>query len=417
MLAILLLFFAALPAAAQTFTVLHTFTDGQDGAQPFAGLAIDRNGTLYGTTASGGINNCVTGCGLVYRMMKRGSGWLFTTLYQFQGEPDGNYPQAITISPNGTLYGMTFEGGQGNCAYGTTGCGTIYNLRPPASFCHSASCFWNETVLHRFTGSEFGDGATPVGGQLTFDAHGNFFGTTSGGGTYTYGTVFEMSPSQGSWTETVLYSFSGGGSGGWGYPESGVLLDASGNLYGTTTLQNQYAGGVLYELSPSGGSWTGNVLHAFECSGDEGCVPGGLIYDPAGNVYAGTPAGGANGGGTAVEFQPSLGWSLNTLFSFNGDAGGGPIGYLAMDAAGNLYGATNADGDHLVGTVFKLTPSSGGGWTMTILHTFTGGSDGAYPRSGVVLDAQGNIYGTAGNGGNTPACNGAGCGVVYEITP
>jgi uncharacterized repeat protein (TIGR03803 family) len=311
---------------------------------------------------------------------------------------------------------MTFEGGQGNCGYGSTGCGTIYNLRPAANFCRSASCPWTETVLYRFTGSEFGDGANPVGGQLTFDSAGNFYGTTAGGGTHTYGAVFEMSPSAGGWTESILYTFSGGGSGGWGYPESGVLRDASGNLYGTTTLQTQYAAGVLYELSPSAGSWTANVLHTFQCTGNEGCVPGGVIYDRAGNVYLGTPAGGVNGGGTAVEFQPSLGWSSNTLFSFSGVGGAGPIGELAMDAAGNLYGATNADGTHSVGTVFKLTSSSGG-WTMTILHSFSGGSDGAYPRSGVVLDGQGNIYGTAGNGGNAPACNGAGCGVVYKITP
>ena len=219
-----------------------------------------------------------------------------------------------------------------------------------------------------------------------------------------------MTHSQGGWTEATLYSFNGAGSSGWGYPETGPLLDRSGNIYGTTTLQS----GAVYELSPSGSSWTANVLHPFQCSGAEGCNPGGLVQDASGNLYVGTQSGGTDGGGTGDELLASQGWSLNTLFSFNGGGGSGPQGTLAMDAAGNLYGATDAQGTHGVGTVFKLTHSADG-WSMTVLYNFTGGSDGGYPVSGVVIDSNGNIFGTT-NAGGSGICQ-RGCGVVWEITP
>jgi uncharacterized repeat protein (TIGR03803 family) len=404
-------------AEAQTYHMLYTFTGGADGNAPDSGVIVDGSGTVYGVAAGGGSHNCAGGCGTVFRLTNHGSSWTFATLHSFQGEPDGYLPVGLVKGPDGSLYGATLGGGQGGqnyCGYGVTGCGTIFNLKPPASFCRSVSCPWNETVLYRFQGTTAGDGANPSNGAFAFDSSGNLYGTTSGGGTYAFGTVFKMTHSQGGWTEATLYSLNGGGSSGWGYPESGPLLDRSGNIYGTTILQNQYAGGVVYELSPSGGSWTANVLHPFQCSGADGCGPGGLIADAAGNLYVGTSSGGADGGGTADELLASQGWTLNTLFSFPGGGGSGPQGTLAMDAAGNLYGATDAQGTFGAGTVFKLTPS-GGGWSMTVLYNFTGGADGGYPVSGVVIDSHGNIFGTT-NAGGSGICQ-RGCGVVWEITP
>jgi len=424
--ATLFLMFAAMPAPAQTFTVLHAFTDTSDGALPVSGLALDRNGTVYGTTDSGGIFNngdCFYGCGVVFRLTNRTGSWVFSFIYSFQGEPDGFSPEGVTVGPDGTLYGLTYEGGQGGysqCIYAATGCGTIFHLQPPAYFCTSVNCPWSETVLHRFTGSEYGDGAIPMDGDsLVFDHAGNMYGTASYGGTHNYGTVFEASPGQGGWTENTLYSFSGGGSDGWATPESGLIMDSSGNLYGTTTEENQYASGVLYQLSPSGGSWVPSVLQAFQCSGSEGCYPQGLIQDASGNVYLLNDGGGANGGGTAVELMPSQGWSSNVLSSFSryGDGPYGPVGKMARDAQGNLYGASAGGGTYGHGTVFKLTPDGSGGWTSTVLHSFSGEADGSIPYAGVVVDAHGNIFGTTIYGGDMRACNIDGCGVVYEITP
>lgn len=401
-------------AQAQTYHVLYTFTGGADGHSPDSGVIVDESGTVYGVSAGGGSTNCAAGCGTVFRLMQHGSSWLFATLYSFHGAPDGYLPVGVVKGPDGTLYGATLAGGQGSCAFGTNGCGTVFNLRPPATFCHSVFCPWNETVLYRFKGSASGDGAFPSNGTFAFDGSGNFYGTASEGGTHTYGTVFKMTRSQGSWTESTLYSFNGAGPSGWGYPESGPLLDASGNIYGTTALQTQFAGGVAYELSPSGGGWSVNVLHAFQCSGMEGCVPGGLIRDTLGNLYTITSSGGVSGGGTADELLASQTWSLDTLFSFPGGGGTGPQGTLAMDAAGNLYGATDAQGTFGAGTVFKLTPSADG-WNMTVLYNFTGGADGGYPVSGVVIDSHGNIFGTTNAGGSGVCARG--CGVVWEITP
>ena len=411
---------------AQTYTVLHAFTDTADGALPVSGLAVDRSGTVYGTTDSGGIFNngdCFYGCGVAFKLTNRTGSWVFSVIYSFQGEPDGYSPEGVTVGPDGTLYGLTYEGGQGGysqCAYADTGCGTIFRLQPPAYFCTAVNCPWTETVLHRFTGSEYGDGAIPLDGDsLLFDHAGNMYGTTIYGGTHNYGVVFEASPSQGGWTENTLYSFSGGGSDGWGTPESGVIMDSAGNLYGTTTEENQYALGTLYELSPSNGGWVPSVLQAYQCSQNVGCYPQGLIQDASGNVYLGMDDGGANGGGTVVEYMPSQGWSANVLASFSeyGHGPYGPVGKLAMDAQGNLYGATASGGDHGYGTVFKLTPDGNGGWTSTVLHSFTGEVGGAIPYAGVVVDAHGNVFGTTLEGGDMRACNIQGCGVVYEITP
>ena len=397
-------------AQAQTFTVIHAFTGAEDGSFPLAGLAIDRAGNLYGVAGSGGYTGgscALYGCGTVFRLQNQGSGWLFSTLYIFQGR-DGHAPEGVVTGPNASLYGTTLEGGVSQ--------GTLFQLMRPPNVCRSVLCFWHETVLYQFSAFNNG-GQFPRNGNLVFDSAGNIYGTTYAGGAYYSGAVYEMTHSGSGWTEEVLYSF--GDQGGSGNPYSGVIFDQSGNLYGTTTSGSPSQQGMVYQLTHSGSGWTANVLHNFQCNLD-GCDPvGGLIFDTVGNLYGAIAADGPNGGGTVFQLVASQGWRFNLLFSFRGPSGtaSGPIDSLTMDAAGNLYGTTNAEGVDGEGSVFKLTPSSGG-WILTDLHDFTGGTDGGYPEGGVVLDANGNLYGTTFRGGDLSRClQQPGCGVVWKITP
>lgn len=276
-------------------------------------------------------------------------------------------------------------------------------------------------MLYRFTGSS--DGATPGSGNVVFDQAGNLYGTTTSGGVQNCefgspcGVVYELTPSNGGWTESGLYSFQGGSDGDT--PEAGVIFDQAGNLYDTTA----YGGlacpgngcGTVFRLAPSGPDWTEKVLYTFRDGGDGANPEGGLIFDQSGNLYGTAANGGASDGGTVFELTPSSGnWTLALLYSLVGIGNPGPFGNLTMDAAGNLYGTTAGDGAYGYGSVFKLTPSNGG-WTYTSLHDFCSSgipcSDGAYPYGNVILDENGNLFGTA-------SCSGPqGYGVVFEITP
>ncbi len=408
--------FVSQSTQAQTFTVLHNFTGGIDGSYPMAGLTIDRNGNLYGTTFTGGNTaNCnlyYIGCGTVFRLAPKNSSWIFTSLYEFLGGNDGKLPDAgVVLGPDGSLYGTTQEGGSNSCG---NGCGTVFNLRPPPRACTTALCPWTETVIHSFSGQP--DGAGPYYGDVVFDQAGNLYGTTLGGGTGGWGTVYRLTPFSGSWTESILYNFTGQADGG--QPYAGVIFNRAGNLYGTTF----YGGagyGLVYQLAPSGGAWQESILHTFQ--GNDGGWPyAGLIFDNFGHLYGANSisqdSGGEYGGGTVYELNPSDGsWTLNTLYSFNG-AEPGPYASLVMDAAGNLYGTTRQY-ENGYGEVFKMVPN-GNNWVYVILHEFSG-SDGADPVSNVVFDSAGNMYGTTSAGG-TGSCNqgvSPGCGVVWEITP
>jgi uncharacterized repeat protein (TIGR03803 family) len=388
-------------APAQTFTVLHSFTCYGDGCLPETGLTIDAAGNLYGTTAGGGAHQN----GTVFRLRKSGSGWVLNPLYSFAGGNDGASPGGrVSLAPDGSLYGTTSEGGGSGC--NGAGCGTVFHLKPSPTAPTSALAPWSETVLYRFSGGS--DGARP-GGDLTFDKSGNIYGTASVGGNNNYGVVYELTPSGGGWTETALYSPQG--SGGGTNPSGGVVFDTSGNLYGVF-FSSGLGWGTVYQLSPAGSGWTEQTIHRFSYTGSDGADPiGGLIIDASGNLY-GTTSQGETSVGTVFELNPgSGGWTFNTLWPFplqNNSTG--PVDKLLMDAAGNLYGTTFGLGVYNLGTVFKLTPSNGG-WTYSSLHDFTGGSDGLFPWSSLVFDANGNIYGTTTEGG---AGNG---GVVFEITP
>lgn len=225
--------------------------------------------------------------------------------------------------------------------------------------------------------------------------------------------MYKLTPSSGGWTETLLYSFQGGSDGEG--PEGGLIFDASGNLYGSTAGGGSASCGTIFELSPSDGGWTETILHTFQCS--DGAGPwGNLITDQSGNLYGVTTGGGANNGGVVYELSQPGSWTYNLLYGSFPD-NSAPAGTLAFDGAGNLYGTTRAGGAFGDGTAYKLTPSNGS-WTETDLHDFQT-TDGVLPNGGLVVDSAGNLYGTAEAGGigfDGP-CYAIGCGTVWEITP
>jgi len=246
-------------AQAQTFSVLYTLGGINNGIFPNNGLISDSHGNLYGT-ASGGIDNCGGGtCGVIFKLSRRGSVWIYSVLYYFTGLSDGvNVMAPLTIGPDGTLYGTTSRGGNDSCF---NGCGTVFRLTPPPNVCPTVSCEWRKTTLYEFTGGA--DGQYPMC-QLMFDAAGNIYGTAFTAATNNpyHGSVFELTPSGGGWTFNVLYDFLGGTS---GLPSSGVVFDRQGNLWG----YQAYGGaencgspqigelcGSIYKLSPSPSGWT-----------------------------------------------------------------------------------------------------------------------------------------------------------------
>ena len=405
---------ATMTAQAQTYNVIHNFIGGLDGSEPTSGLTFDGAGNLYGTTFEG---DALTGT--VYKLANKHSSWVLSPLYLFPYEGSGgSIPYARVIFWSGIPYGTTgFGGNLQNCA---GGCGAVFNLRPQPTPPTTPLTPWVETPIHLFNGN---DGANPYGADILFDSAGNIYGTAYNGGTGGCtggcGVVYKLTPSNGSWTESVLYNFAQ--SGDAQHPWGGVTFDQSGNLYGTTVYGGAYGAGAVYKLTPSGSGWTETVIYSFT-GGTDGANPyAGLISDQAGNLYGATASGGSSNGGTAFELVSSNGgWTFNLLYSFTGASGqfaAGPVANLAFDSTGNLYGTTHGDGPYNYGAVFKLTPANGT-WSYTSLHDFTGGNDGGYPRSNITFDKNGNMYGTAAEGGSAGSGNCYGpCGVVFEITP
>lgn len=369
-------------AQAQTFGVVHNFTGGSDGGTPYNGFVANGK-VLFGTASVGGTSNA----GVVFKVTTAGKE---TVLYNFTGGADGGTPWGELIrTKTGVLYGTTTAGG-------ASGVGTVFEIAGK-----------KEIVLYSFAGGA--DGANPEAG-LTLDAAGNLYGTTAQGGTSGNGTVFKLSPGKtkgASWTESVLYSFGTGSDGA--NPVGGVSFDSAGNLYGTTSYGGAYGYGTVYQLV-AGNSWAENILYNFQNAND-GAVPySGLIADKSGNFYGAATEGGTNGGGTIFELTSSAGvWSFNVVYSVPGWGISGTFRNVALDASGNLYGTTHCDGTYGSGTVYELTPS-GGSWNYNQLYNFTGGSDGQYSVSNPVV-ISGKIYGTTLYGGSN------GYGVLYEVTP
>jgi uncharacterized repeat protein (TIGR03803 family) len=355
---------SASPGGAWTETVLHTFTgqDG-DGFAPAGSPALGRSGTLYGITVEGG----QTDLGTVYNLIppaSPGGAWTETVLYSFAGGSDGSYPGAgVVIGKAGALYGTTGAGGGGAGCF-PYGCGTVFTLAPPAS----PGLAWMETVLYSFTGGS--DGSVPSA-SLVIGTKGELYGTTEYGGASADGVVFELTPPSspgGAWTETVLHAFTGQ-SGDGAFPTAGLVIGKKGVLYGTTSAGGTASNGTVFELSPAdpGAPWTETVLYSFGGGGQGGDPLGGVVIGQNGVLYGTTLNFGASqlcpgyDCGTVFALQPpaSAGdaWTQIVLHNFTGRSdGAGPWAGVVVGESGALFGATSVGGSSNSGTVFKLTP-------------------------------------------------------------
>jgi uncharacterized repeat protein (TIGR03803 family) len=353
-------------AGAATEKILHSFNPYPHGLYPNPGVLADSAGNLYGTTSGGGTYLD----GTVFKLMPNShGGWTETVIYTFTGGTDGRAPQSgLVFDQAGNLYG-TSEGGYG----------LVFKLTPNGKI-------WTFSVLYNFTGGVDGSGPS---GNMVFDGAGNLYGAAQSGGNLSLcyssgcGTIFKLTPSTGTWTLTVLYTFPGGSGGA--YPNGGLTFDQSGSLYGTAggvdskaCSSGQEGCGAVFELKPSGNSWTESVLYSFTGLSDGDGPQGPLIIDQAGNLYGAAGGGGVGscrvqGCGLVFELTPSGGtWTKTPLYAFTGRTDGAyPKGGLVFDSAGNLYGAASAGGSPTCGTLFQLTPSIGG-WTQSVLHSSFG---------------------------------------------
>jgi uncharacterized repeat protein (TIGR03803 family) len=374
--------FSSQAAYAQTFNVIHNFA-GSDGQGPLAGLVMDSKENLYGTTSEGGLY----GAGVVFKSSRTGTE---TVLHSFGSGTDGATPEgSLILGSTGNLYGTTFAGG-------TTNAGTVFKVSPKGT----------ETVLYSFTGGA--DGANPIAG-LAMDKSGNLYGTTSAGGAYNSGTVFEVSSSG---HYTVLYSF--GATNDGTVPVAGVTLDPKGNLYGTASQDGAYGYGTVFQLKRSESGWQENILHNFDMQSDGGTPYAGLVFDKSGNLYGAATQGGdgSGGGGTIFELSPSGDkWTFSVLDGLAGWGISGTFRDVLYDAStGVIYATTHCDGTDDAGTVYELVPSDGT-WSYTQLYMFTGGTDGMYSFSNLVIDKNGYLYGTTNLGGAN------GLGVIFQVKP
>jgi len=334
----------------------------------------------------------------------------FKVVHNFTAQP-GQGPTSLVAGPDGNLYGTTANEG----TVCPTRCGAVFELA-------RTSGGWQYQVIHLFTGSQ-GDGEMPLG-PLIFDQAGNMYGTTfSRGNSRTClaqhldcGTVFELSPSGGGWVEKVLYKFTGSSDGA--YPGGNLALDAAGDLYGTTYGGGTFGWGVVYELSSGSNGWVETVLYTFTGTSDGGQPEGGVTFDANGNLLGTAYVGGSSGFGTVFKLTPGgSGWTQSVLHSFTGGSDGAYPGHnLLLDSAGNIYGAAAGGGlTNCIsgcGTVFELSPS-GSGWTFSDLYSFSG-PDGELPGE-ILFDASGNIFGVADGG--LLGCPCCGCGVLYKLVP
>ena len=394
---VFLLLAIASPTAQAQFSVLHTFTGGGDGGNPEAGVTY-RGGTLYGTTSAGG-----TGYGTVYETFRSGSNWFTLPIYLFHGSDGANPAARVVFGPDGHLYGTTMAGG--------IAWGVVFDLIPPLTVCKTANCSWKENVLYRFPYGS--DGAVPGYGDLTWDQQHNIYGTTVYGGAGPgYGTAYELTCSGNNCTDLILHGFSGPDG---AYPENGVIFDPSfSNLFGTTSQGGVHSDGEVFELTAFGNEWLETNAYNFQGAADGRYPFAGVVMDASGDLFGATTDGGMSGGGTVFELTPSGDtYSFILIYSFTGQLGNecGPWASLTLDTnTGDLYGTTKCDGVNGHGNIFKLT-KVGDTWIYTDLYDFMGGNDGANPISNVTIDPTDGktLYGTASGGGSQNV------GVVWMI--
>jgi len=382
--------------SAKAEKVIYGFTGSADGYSPEAPLILDKAGNLYGTTALGGANNF----GTVFTLNRTGTNWTKTTLYSFTGGSDGANPYAgLVVDGAGNLYGTVDSEGE-------FGCGAVFELARSADG-------WTELTLYAFKGqSGFDDGCNPHSG-LVIDSTGDLFGATGTGGVYNSGTVFELTPSLGGWSETQLWAFNGTDGAN---PLGGVVFDNVGNIYGTTYSGGLFGGGTVFRLTPlTGGGWAESTIFSFT-GGNNGCQPyAGVVFDTTGSLYGTTQRCGADVVGTVFKLTPTVGqWKMSMIHTFTGGSDGAyPWAGVIFDKGGNLWGTTFYGGLFGNGTVFRLSPPSGNGkWTETE-YSFMGADDGAWPLAGVVFgnSTVGTLaFGTTTSGGPNNE------GVVFQIS-
>jgi uncharacterized repeat protein (TIGR03803 family) len=405
---------ASQPTQAQNykFKVLHTF-HGKDGGSPGGVLVLDASENLYGTTGIGGSEKCTGGCGTVFKLNNGGKPiWQ----YNFDGH-DGYGPVAgLLRDSSGNLFGTTVYGGTINNECGADGCGVVFKL---------GSTGEKENVAYKFPGVPYGMFPESL---LVEDKQGNLYGTTYTGGVG-FGIAFKVSPGG---KLKNLHTFGGGTDGCEPYP--GVILDEEGNVYGVASAggSGEHCDGgygLVFEITSSGQF---EVLHDFSFA--DGSGPNSvLLFDSLGNLYGTTAYGGEGAGcqdnfgcGTVFKLTPQSGgtWQESVLYNFCSLSkcadGQRPFaGPLVRNASGDIYGTTLIGGaymncgDDACGTVFKLDSTG----RETVLYSFTGEKDGAFPAAGLAMDSHGNLYGTTESGGASCFDNETTCGVVFKVTP
>ncbi|MFZ0030535.1 MAG: choice-of-anchor tandem repeat GloVer-containing protein [Candidatus Cybelea sp.] len=383
-----------------TKTILYSFRSGNDGIGP-SGRLLDEGGTFYGETAGGGgSSGCYNpgpGCGTIFKLTPSGKKYAETILYRFGGPNgnDGQVPSGGVVYKNRALFGTTSFGGNYNrYACYDIGCGTVFKLPLSGS--------GSEQILFAFSGT---NGALVSRGVI--DKGGTLFGTTNYEGEYGYGTVFDLTPSGAGYTENTLHEFADGSDGG--LPPSGVI-DVDGSLYGVTGVGGAHNYGTVYRLTPSASGYTETILYSFT-GGSDGKNTGAGVIDVKGSLYGTTGGGGAHNFGTVFKLTPSgSGYVESTLYSFKGGRDAAGTYSTLTEQGGTIYGTSEHGGLVNYGTVFKLTPS-GSGYTESVIYRFKGGTDGADPYWGVVADKNGTLYSTTATGG--PFGN----GTVFALTP
>lgn len=384
-------------ASAQTLTTLASFNK-TDGWGPGAGLIADANGDLFGTTLRGGASNV----GTVFEIVKTANGYATapTTLVSFDGT-DGVTPAGLIADANGNLFGTTYRGGPSEW-------GTVFEILKTASGYATVP-----TILASFDNST--DGAAPLAGVMA-DSGGDLIGTTSAyAGASGYGTVFEIAKTASGYaaTPSTLVSFDGSNG---AYPDAGLIADANGNLFGTTGGGGSSGYGTVFEIAKtsSGYAATPTTLVSFDNGADGGSPEAGLIIDASGNLFGTTLFGGASGFGTVFEIaKSSSGYATTptTLVSFDAGADGGePSASLIEDSKGNLFGTTSLGGASDFGTIFEIAKTAGGYASTPALLVSFDGSNGAQPLAGLIADGKGNLFGTTYSGGAS------GYGTVFKVT-
>lgn len=400
-------------AQAWTLKTLYSFcskSNCADGEDAEAGLLQDAAGNLYGTALLGGTNNA----GVAFELVRSGRKWGYKVLHDFcYSCGEGTNPAAgLIIDVNGNLYGTTGQSGP-------TGCGTAFELTPNADrtkwkekTLYAASCApFGNSILTGLTYAGAASGAA-------YDGTSPLYGTTATGGTGD-GTIFELVHKGAKWKETDLYVFCPNGTGGCsdGNGPGQLIVDSSGNLYGNTFTGGGSGAGIVFELTPGGSEreWTESILYDFcsvaNCT-DGGYPMGALVMDGAGNLF-GTTTLTSSEGGTVYELSPNDGtWQETVLCTFfQKHCGNGyfPQAGVILDASGNLYGTDSLGGTGIEGTVFKLS-----GTTVKTLHNFCTGdcADGGQLLAPLIMDGAGNLYGTNIQGGS-----GNNGGTVFELSP